>query len=404
MRTLNCVVFVVLLTGTLGQAVAQTTEAKLTTTSNIEDTRPPDAAALDQAIDRIIAREHYEYSLLTYFHPIIETHIQDMQRHGQEELPWRQWNLRGRADISADLAVHSTLKKNPDSGYQPVGFLQEAFIDRTGFDREHYSFHYVGQEDIEGVRCLVFDVAPFPISVAGRFRGRIWANDRDYTIIRFTGTYMPMHHWELVPTPVRYTLAFTNFDSRRSSASPGVWLPSSIVSQKSNLSEGRTHWDFDSETRFSGYSAAEFQNSKIPPYNQEAFQKPVPLRHRLGNSFWIPWTVNFGLMMTANALTARCLSAHQCYEGDLLLGKHPSVAEIYSVRIGLFAAAFTLARKSKLKGDDTFWHYGTYMPLMLYGVDAWHDLKETFEHSGDESPTAARQAARARLMNDSPPH
>lgn len=400
MRSLLCAVFVVVLTGSPRQAAAQSAVAETAAMPKIEGATIPDRIALDRMIDRIIAREHYEYTFLTYLHPVLETQIQEEKRHGGEDVPWRQWDLRGRANITADLSVHSILKKNPDVGYEHVGFLQEAFIDRTDFDRNHYSFRYVGHEDFEGVHCIVFDIAPLAPSIEGRFRGRIWANDTDYTIIRFMGTYMPMHHWELVPTPVRHTLVFANFDSRRSSAAPGVWLPSTIFSQRPNLSEGRTHWDFNSETRFSGYGAAEVQNPKIPSYNQQAFQKPVLIAHHLGKEFWIPWAVSFGFMMTANALTAHCLSAHACYEGDPILGKHPSAGELYAIRLGTFAASFAIARRSKLKGDVTYWHYGTYLPLMAYGFDAYYDIKNTLEHGGDASQAAARQAARARLMND----
>lgn len=126
------------------------------------------------------------------------------------------------------------------------------------------------------------------------------------------------------------------------------------------------------------------------------------LPHYLGKAFWIPWAVNFSLMMTSNVLTARCIGAHLCYEGDPFLGKHPSAAEIYSVRIAAFAAALSLARKAKLAGDDTWWHFETYFPLMAYGFDAWHDLEGTFEHLGQRNPAAARQEARARLMSDLP--
>lgn len=407
MRALICLVSFVMLTGSIRQAAAQEVEGKATTVLNIANTTAPDRAAVDQMIDRIIAREHYEYAFLTYLHPILETHIQEERRHGEEEVLWRQWDLQGRASITADLSVHSTLKKNPDVGYEHVGFLQEAFVDRTDFDRSHYSFRYVGQEDFEGIHCVVFDIVPLGPSIGGRFQGRIWANNTDYTIIRFTGTYMPMHHWELVPTPVRSTLTFANFDSRRSSEAPGIWLPSTVFSQRSNLSEGHTHWDFNSETRFFGYSAAEIQNPKIPAYSQQTFQKPVPVPRRLGKNFWIPWAVNFGLMMTANALTAHCLAAHQCQEGDPILGKHPSAGEIYGLRLSTFALGFALARRSKLEGNSTLWHYGTYLPMMLYAVDTFHDVTDTVIHSGDRpsvpvSVSARRQVARARLMNDLP--
>ena len=405
MRAHACVVLLVLFAGSTRQTAAQETDGTVITGPKTDGTGTPDSRTLDQIIDRIIARKHYEYIVLSYFHPILETHIQDEKQHGEEEVPWRRWDLRGRANISADLSVRSIGGKEPDVGYEHVGFLQEAFIDRAAFDRAHYSFQYVGREDIDGVRCMAFDVAPLAPSTGGRFRGRIWANDTDYTIVRFQGTYMPLHHWELVPTPVRHNVVFTDFDSRRSSTATGIWLPSSILSRKSDLSDGRTHWNFNSETRFVGYSSAEIENPKIPAYNQEAFQRPVLLRRHLGRSFWIPWMVNFGLMMTANVSTVQCLASHQCQEGDPLVGRHPPAAQIYGVRTTLFAIVLAVAARSKLRGHETLWHYDTYAPMILYTIDTYHDLTDTAVSNGKVSPAggaSARETARARLMNDLP--
>lgn len=371
MRSLLCSVVIVLIAGALSRAAAQATQTTNLPASVALGTQP-DAETIDQAIDRIIAREHYENTVLGYFHPIIATHIEDMKLHGGEQIPWRTWDLRGRASASTNLAVRSASTTNQFNGYQAIGFLQEAFIDREGFDRQHYSFRYVGREDFAGSHCLIFDVEPLPAATSGRFHGRIWAEDETYTIIRFSGTFMPLHHWELFPTPTRRNEVFAGFDSRRSSVLPGIWLPSDISSQKMNMRSGPQRWDFNAETQFSDYSVAGVQSLNIPPYSQEKFQKVIPPRYELGKSFWIPWAANFALMITANELTAHCLH-NGCVEGDPLLPSHPTRPEMYAVRGGLLTVAFLLARDSKLKGEELRWKFGTFLILSTYTYDVAHD-------------------------------
>jgi len=352
----------------------------------------PDASTIDRAIDRIIAREHYEAAVLGYFHPIVETHIEDMKFHGVEQVPWRSWDLRGRANVSTNLAVRSISAKNQDSGYEPAGFLQEAFIDRDGFDRQHYSFRYVGREDVAGVHCLVFDVEPLTAATGGRFRGRIWAEDRGYTIIRFSGAFMPLHRWEFLPAPHLESPVFAEFDSWRSSIQPDLWLPSYITSQKSDMREVNQRWAFNAQTRFSDYAVANIHALSIPPYEQAKFQNVVPAHPRLGKSFWVPWAANFALMVTANELTAACLHPNGCIEGDLLLGKRPTRVETYAVRGSLTGLLFYMARKSKLKGDGFGWKFPTYAILALYGLDAAHDAYGTAEHSGPHPALIAKRS------------
>jgi len=330
-----------------------------------------DRAAIDRAVDRIIAREHYEYVILPYFRPILDTEIEDEKRHGEEEIPWRHWSMRGRGYITqdpGDLSVHPLVKQDRENGYDQTGFLSEAFIDRTGFDRQHYSFQYVGHENIEGVECLVFDVAPFAASTGGRFRGRIWANTRDYTIIRFKGTYLPLHRWELVPTPHRITALSPDFDSRRASVEPEVWLPSSVSSQQSNLRYIRYKWDFTAETQFTGYDATEIVKPRLPSYSQQTFQGPVPIRRRLGKQFWTAWAVNLGLMAARDAIVVHCMDNHECKQADPIFGNN--AGQIFGESGALLAVTFLLARHEKLHDSDPmWWHYETYFPSIVLGVE-----------------------------------
>jgi hypothetical protein len=120
------------------------------------------------------------------------------------------------------------------------------YIDTSGFDRQHYQFEYVRREFLGEVRCVVFDVTPLPKSGKGRFKGRIWAEDQNYTIVRFNGVY----------TPIAGINGFNlHFDSWRLNVQPGLWLPAYIYSQESDLKDflgGDIR--FKSQTRLWGYN------------------------------------------------------------------------------------------------------------------------------------------------------
>ncbi|MGA2845322.1 MAG: hypothetical protein ABSF68_07865 [Candidatus Acidiferrales bacterium] len=218
---------------------------------------------VDQAIDRVIAREHEEIATIRRFNPVIETYIQDMKPDkDMGAVPVKDHYFLGQADLSKGVVDNSMLngKKgklqafNPiahlgdmfSSSYIPDGFLQMIYIDTNGFDRQHYQFDYVHREFLGEVRCVVFDVTPLPKSGKGRFKGRIWAEDQGYAIVRFNGVY----------TPVAGINGFNlHFDSWRLNVQPGLWLPAYIFSQESDLKDFMgNHVRFKSQTRLWGYN------------------------------------------------------------------------------------------------------------------------------------------------------
>ena len=119
------------------------------------------------------------------------------------------------------------------------------YIDMNGLDRQHYQFDYVRREFLGDVRCVVFDVTPLPKSGKGRFKGRFWAEDQNYTIVRFNGVY----------TPVAGINGFNlHFDSWRLNVAPGLWLPAFVFSQESDLKDFLgNNIRFKSQTRLWGY-------------------------------------------------------------------------------------------------------------------------------------------------------
>ncbi len=252
---------VFLAAGLTGVASAQTQTADQTQPKAGETAAP--VTTVDQAIDRVIAREHEEIATVRRFTPVIETYIQDMKPDKEMgAVPVRDHYFLGQADLSKGIVDHSMLggKKgrlqafNPiahlsdmfSSSYIPDGFLQMIYIDTNGFDRQHYQFDYVRREFLGEVRCVVFDVTPLPKSGKGRFKGRVWAEDQNFAIVRFNGVY----------TPVAGINGFNlHFDSWRLNVQPGLWLPAYVFSQESDLKDFMgNHVRFKSQTRLWGYN------------------------------------------------------------------------------------------------------------------------------------------------------
>lgn len=249
---------------------------------------------VNQAIDRIIEREHDENATIRRYHPIVETYIQDMKPDkDMGAVPVHDHYFLGQADLAKGVVNNSMLanKKggkldalNPlshlagffTSSFVPEGFLQMIYLDTTGFDRQHYQFEYVGREFLGEVRCLVFDLNPLPKSGRGRFKGRIWAEDQGFTIVRFNGVY----------TPVSGINGFNlHFDSWRLNLQPGLWLPAFIFSQESDLKDFMgSHVRFKSQTRLWGYNLAnaghESEFSELTIESPTVIQQQSPQQDR----------------------------------------------------------------------------------------------------------------------------
>ncbi len=213
---------------------------------------------MDQVVDRLINREHELDKSLRQYSPWVETYIQNLRTDDElGKVPANDRYFLGKADLSKGVRVELLTTKNAKHKffgnlkdwvgvqYEPAGFLQMIFLDTEHFDRQHYKFNYVRREFLGEVRCLVFDVRPLPKSGKGRFLGRIWVEDQDYTIVRFNGAYQDTNS----------TSFYFSFDSWRVSAGPSLWVPVAIYSEESNLRYGfGQKLRFRSQTRLWGYS------------------------------------------------------------------------------------------------------------------------------------------------------
>ena len=266
--SLRNVILLVFLAGMLARAAsaqsAQAPEENATRQHHQGKNEAAVAPAVNEAIDRIIARERQEIVNIRRYNPIIETYIQDVTPEGKAgTVPVHDHYFLGQAELSKGVVENPLINKNKKrhdavspishlsgmfgSSYVPEGFLQMVFIDTNGFDRRHYKFNFVHEELLGDVHCVVFDVGPLPKSGNGRFQGRIWAEDQNYTIVRFKGVY----------TPVRGVNGVNlHFDSWRLNVQPELWLPAYIFSEESDLKifRGELHVRFKSQTRLWGYS------------------------------------------------------------------------------------------------------------------------------------------------------
>ena len=215
---------------------------------------------VDDIIDRMIEGERALLVRLRTFHPLIEVYIQHLapdetrgwvptddsyflgQFHFDNTATLRQMG-RKRGLISRVMA--------PDLG---DAFAAMVAPDWRVLERERYEFKFVRREFLGESRCFVFDVKPLRDGKDG-FLGRIWIEDRDYNMVRFNGIN---RETDLKLSKMfKQTVSF-HVDGWRVNVAPGMWLPSYVYSEETDLSSSssaRRRARFKSQTRIWGYQA-----------------------------------------------------------------------------------------------------------------------------------------------------
>ncbi|MGA3106305.1 MAG: M48 family metalloprotease [Terriglobales bacterium] len=206
----------------------------------------------DEVMSKAVKREHVFISRMRQLHPLAETYIQNL-RNDKElgEVPVSDQYFLGRLDLTQEIQDKSLLKRpgfvqrftNNLSllfrlEFVPLGFAQTIVPDMD-FGQQYYTFDLVQREFLGDIRCFVIDVQPKPGSAEGRFLGRIWVEDQDYNIVRFNGTYKSRKH------------NYFHFDSWRMNVQPGMWLPTYIYSEETNVKG----LHFKAETHLWSYNA-----------------------------------------------------------------------------------------------------------------------------------------------------
>ena len=242
----------------------------------------PSANSFDQVVDRAVEREHFFMAQMKQLHPLVETYIQNLREDKDLDAPVPASDVYflGRLDMSegegaddrtfvspttAGLGKRmlSKLKDVYSMRFLPLGFAQMVILDQD-FQRKNYSFTFVRREFLGEVRCVVIDLAPKKDAPSGRFLGRIWVEDQNYNIVRFNGTY----------TQSRRNSYYLHFDSWRQNLRPGVWLPTLIYSEESDVRSrlGQT-LHYKAQTRLWGYNLKDLRrNSEFTEITVDAPQ------------------------------------------------------------------------------------------------------------------------------------
>jgi hypothetical protein len=254
-----------------GQTAAQPSAAP-SGQAQSDQSQPPQAQAslappttMDQVVDRVIARENDLIKFLSPRTPIVETYLQNLTQDPQlGPIPQDDHYFLGRMDLSDSIDRSDYLQekgKGEGEGmekrllggltkkfkfqYQPLGFSWMIFADRNDFDRQHYNFHYARREFLGDVRCLVFDLTPKKDAGRGRFLGRIWIEDQDFSIVRLNGTYAHASRNNY----------YYHMDSWRLNLIPGYWVPAYIYSEEGDFTAGaKNKIAFKAQTRMWGYN------------------------------------------------------------------------------------------------------------------------------------------------------
>jgi len=252
------------------------------------------SSAADQVVDKIVAQEQAEVQMLRQYSPLVETYIQQMKTDDSlGTVPGGDEYFLGRAVLAKDVELQPLTGQDSGVGlkaklgglgtlfsfsmeFLPRGFLQMIYLDRDGFDRQHYKFEYVHREFLGEVRCLVFAVTPLPKSGKGRFEGRIWVEDQDFHVVRFNGAY----------NGTSKTSYYFHFDSWRVNSGNNLWLPAFVYSEENNVRYAvAKRLMFKAQTRLWGYdlgrSRQEQELSKVLVESQTPVQDQSVTAHDL---------------------------------------------------------------------------------------------------------------------------
>jgi Peptidase family M48 len=223
------------------------------------------AIAFDDFVDSAIRQERRMTDLLRNFNPIVETYIQEQQPDSalgtvpkRDDYFLSRLDLAGNAASTAEFADEQPLKRGWEKKlpkpkfeepFAAVGFAQALFPDLDHFDRQNYTFEFVRWELLGELRCAAVDVKPHENLNSGnhRFVGRIWVEDQDFNIVRFTGTY----------TSKTFSRRAFHFDSWRLNTLSIMWMPAYVYTEESDPHDPSSHglW-FKAQTRIWGYDMA----------------------------------------------------------------------------------------------------------------------------------------------------
>jgi hypothetical protein len=238
------------------------------------DQKVPTAQALSRAgqvqandiIDRMSKAEGVVLERLRRSNPLMEVYIQNV---APDEA--RGWVPTDDNYFLGQLQFDDGPKLRPFGQREERGVMLRLISDKPNvgdafaamvapdwqvLDRKRYEFTYVRREFLGESRCFVFDVRPLRDGRKG-FVGRIWIEDRDYNLVRFNGASRGSE--ETLSGALKRKLSY-HMDGWRVNVAPGVWVPSYVYSEETDLSASsskpsKRQARFKSQTRIWGYQA-----------------------------------------------------------------------------------------------------------------------------------------------------
>ncbi len=241
--------------GALGAAARAQSTPNVQPASQASSHRP---STFEEFVDAAIVQERRLTKLMRNFKPVVETYVQEekVDSDGQTS-PKDDHYFLSRLDLTGDAPanqgfetrehwMHKRKKRLPKNAeaFAAGGFAQSVFPDLGHFDRQNYAFAFVRWEVLGEVRCVVMDVTPRENSANRGFFGRIWVEDQDFNIVRFTGTY----------TAKPFSKRSFHFDSWRLNTLGIMWMPAYVYTQESDPRDPSSRGlSFKAQTRVWGY-------------------------------------------------------------------------------------------------------------------------------------------------------
>lgn len=230
------------------------------TTSSVPLAAPaPRALSFEEFIDRAILQERRLIALMRNFRPITETYVQEQKRDPVGGMvPNGDHYFLSRLDLTQGERALSFAQEHPKRGifgwvrkrtperFAAGGFVLALFPDLEHFDRSNYSFEFVRFENLGEVRCVVVNVRPRLNEGNRGFMGRIWLEDQNSSIVRFTGAY----------TAEPFATRAFHFDSWRVNTLDVRWMPAYVYTEEWNPEPSVHELWFKAQTRVWGYDLA----------------------------------------------------------------------------------------------------------------------------------------------------
>jgi hypothetical protein len=224
----------------------------------------------DDIIDRMSRAERAVLERLRTSHPLMEVYIQNVAPdEARGWVPTDDNYFLGQLQFDSGPTLRPFGRREQRGAMLRVVWsapsLEDSFAamvapDWRVLERKRYEFTYVRREFLGESRCFVFDVRPLRDGNEG-FVGRIWIEDRDYNLVRFNGASRGSE--VRLSGVLKRKLSF-HMDGWRVNVAPGVWVPSYVYSEETDLnrassskssSKSKRQARFKSQTRIWGYQA-----------------------------------------------------------------------------------------------------------------------------------------------------